>query len=1004
MNLKRLLHVGFVALIFFVVQPAFAQNKTIVGKVTDSKDKSALIGVSIIVKGSSAGSNTDAAGNFRINAPASATTLVVSYIGYTTQVVAIPASNTVNVSLVSTTNALNEVVVVGYGTQRRADVTGAVTSLSTKDFNSGSVASANQLFQGRASGINVTSTSGQPGAASSVRIRGGTSINGNNNPLYVVDGVPLDNSSASPSTTSPLNANEAGTDPLSTINPADIESIDVLKDASAAAIYGNRAANGVIIITTKRGRSGKPVVAYDGNYGLSFIAKKLDLLTGDEYRAYAKQNNISSPYIGSANTDWQKAITRVAPTDNQNVSVSGGSDNTNYRVTANYFDQRGIVLNSGLTRYSSRVNLGTKLLNNKLNITLNFAPSYTVNDNITNGYSGVASGGVIYNAIKFNPTQPIYGSDGNYTQPANTANDKNPVQLLNAVNDHTYTTRLLGNTTAEYEIISGLKAKINVGADLTSATRRSYAPKSIPYYNLNYGGLAAISDLDKTNYVTEGTLEYHKKVAEKQDLTILGGYTFQRLLTQTNTTSASHFVSDQTNFNNLYAAGVVNQPTSDYARTSLQAYLARLNYNIADKYLLTANFRIDQSSNFAPSKRTGYFPGGSLAWRISQEDFLKDSKSINNLKLRVGYGQTGNQDVPNYSYISRVDANSTSSGSVTGALQPGYAPVNVVPNPNLTWEVTKQTNIGLDYGLFGDRITGNIDLYNKITSNLLFASTPPNPAAGSIYYINAGKVRNRGIEFLISTKNIVDKAVTWSTDFNISYNQNRVLALSNGLNYLIFGPVQGQGLSGTNSQMAIVGQPLGAFFGPTYAGVNADGTEKLVYPTGYKADGTPNIIGNAQPKILAGINNTFHYKQYDLSFFFRGQFGNKIFNNTAAEFRRASNIGQNINLISGATTDGLSTNSTVAYSSRFIENGSFVKLQNVNLGYNVGIKANKYINSLRLFLTGQNLLTFTKYTGYDPEVQANTGTGTGGTPSIGIDYAGYPSARTVTLGVSARFQ
>ncbi len=988
-------YLGCLVLLLFAVQ-AFAQERAVSGKVTDAEDGSGVPGVNILVKGTSTGTITDFEGNYKLNVPENAT-LVFSYIGYQPQEVTVGARAVIDVSLELDVQSLSEVVVVGYGTQEKKDVTGSMATISEKDFNRGAITSPEELIQGRAAGVQISSANGEPGAGVSVRIRGGTSINAGNEPLYVIDGVPIDNSATDPSEDATGFFNSGPRNPLAMLNPADIASIDVLKDASAAAIYGSRGANGVVIITTKRGKEGVANVSYDSYMSVATIANKLDLLTADEYRDFINANGLSAAGLGNANTDWQDEITRTALTHSHNVSLSGGTAKQTYRVSVGYFDQEGIVINSGVERVTGRINMTQKAFNDKLNVGLNLTTSYIKNNNTPYQQTGGFEGGLFTNVFKYNPTFPVRNPDGSFNEVS--AAVRNPVALAELIDDFTQTTRVLGNFFLEYELAEGLKVKQNLGVDRSASSRRIFQPRALPFA-AGFGGRADISHRDRSSVLSETTFNYVKTQSNGNTLNILGGYSYQEFQFEQVRVTGQGFPTDAfATFNLEGASDLSVAPTSRKEKNQLISFIARVNYDIQGKYLVTATYRRDGSSRFGENNKWGDFPSVSFAWRLSEEEFIKNTNFFTDLKFRAGWGITGSQEIGNLLSQNtlvpeaRFRALLGNNEILTGVANSRLA------NPDLKWEETSQFNFGIDFGILEGKLSGTIDYYIKDTEDLLIVFDVPQPAPVETFIDNAGEVRNRGIELTLQSVNVDNGNFKWTTNFNIARNTNEVLSVgsvADGARETIFtGRLSGAGVSDANFQIIRVGEPLGTFFGPQSLGVDENGEEIL--------SDERVILGNAQPDFTYGITNTFSYGNWDLSLFFQGVAGQQVYNNTALEYARKNNFNSNINLLAAALDDGLSVDAAVNPSGRFLEDAGFLRLNNVTVGYTLPTANIDWLNSLRLYVSGQNLFVITDYTGFDPEVNTNARPDLTSPPALGIDYTNYPRARTFTFGLNAQF-
>ncbi|MDZ7359680.1 MAG: TonB-dependent receptor [candidate division KSB1 bacterium] len=1002
MRVKHVLFTVMVSLLF--MGQAMGQTR-ISGRVISGEDKSPLLGANVLVKNTTRGTTTDQDGRFVLDGVTPTDVLVVTYIGFIKQEVTVGNRQTIGITMTPQALPGEAVVVIGYGTQQRRDITSAVSSLQDYAFNQGVTTDPQNLLQARIPGVVVTQVNGDVGSAPLIRIRGGTSVSASNEPMIVIDGVPVSNASASPG--GPGNGDVIGTNPidtpLSTLNPSDIASIDVLKDASSAAIYGARGGNGVILITTKRGRPGGYSLTYDGYTSTASQSKKLNLMTAQEYRNFARTLGVAVE--GNADTDWQDAIVRTAISHNHNLTFSSGTEATQYLASLNYLDEEGIVIGSERTRIAGRLNLDHAMFENKLRLGVRFNPSFIKRHNTPYPQEGGFEGGVFTQVYKMIPTQPVRLSNGAYFEYPNPG-IRNPVALVENIEDETETMRLFLNTTVEYDFFSSLTGKINLGLDRTNATRSIYQPRSLPYA-ASFGGRADDRSNQNQNVLFEGTLNYRKNITASQKLEAWAGYTFQEFEDQSFGATAQGFVTDAWSFNNLGGGSDFSvRPYSYMAKNRLISFLGRVNYNISDKYLLSAALRREGSSRFGADNKWGMFPSASVGWRLSQESFLKNSNTIDDLKLRVSYGVTGNQDIGNFRSLLILGPGA--NAVIGDQVRTGVAPTQLA-NPDLKWEETSQLNIGVDFGLWNDRFSGSIDWYNKKTTDLLLEFTVPQPAVVSTRLDNVGEVTNKGLEISLNTVNIATGGFFWRTSFNFATNKNEVVDLG-GRASIIYGRVSGAGLSDVQAQIAIKGMPLGTFFGPKFLGYDAAGNEILSTDpgrpernTGPLKDGR-QFLGDAQPDYTFGISNSLNYKNFDLRVFVQGVQGNKILNNTRLEYQRASNVRNGINFFQDALDDvkaGLNPDATVHFSDRFIEDGSFIRLQNVTLGYTFPANWFPSLRSLRGYISADNLFVITDYKGYDPEV--NNVAVFNGVYAQGIDYANYPRARTFSFGVNLGF-
>ena len=998
-----------------------AVEQVLKGKVTDAEKGDGLPGVSVLIRGTNKGTTTNANGEYSLQIPDNGAVLVFSFVGYEPQEMAIGNQTQLNIALKADIKALNEVVVVGYGQVKKSDLTGSVATVAVEEIKKVAVTSLDQALQGRAAGVQITQNSGAPGGATTIRIRGGNSIQGDNEPLYVIDGIPFKNDGA---------GSGSSFNVLSTLNPSDIESMSVLKDASSTAIYGSRGANGVVIITTKRGKAGKSTINLESYYGVQEVRKKYGVLNGREYAQFVNDANtnegraaVYTPDQVNAfgeGTDWQNEIFRSAPISNYQLSMSGGDERTQYALSGGYFKQNGIVTNSDFDRYSLRLNLDRKLTER-----LKVGNSLTVNRTVTNqsrtdGDLGSA-GLVTIAALQFPPILPVYNPDGTYliTSPALSFTADNPAALARESKNRNTALRTFGNVFGEYQIMEGLSLKVLLGADAIIQKQDSYLPRSVGS-GLAQGGAASIFNGQSVTWLNENLLTYTKSFGV-HNLSALIGYTQQANRTENNTAASRNFVNDNLNSGNLGAGSVPLVPSSGIGTWGLQSYLARINYGYKDKYLFTASFRADGSSRFGANNRYGYFPSAALAWRVSEEDFLKNARVISDLKLRATYGSTGNQDgIGNYPAYSLLGTQNYIFGN---AVSTGIGPSQIA-NPDLSWETTTQADLGIDVGFFNNRITFVADLYLKRTKDLLLNVTIPSTSGYSSAIKNLGKVENKGIEFSISSRNI-DGAFKWNTDLNFASNRNTVLDIG-GAPQIFAGQVANIAQN-VNSGIIRVGEPLGSFYGYVTNGLyqttdeltalsdpqaRKPGDRKYADLNGDKKidDNDRTIIGRAQPKFLGGISNSFSYKGFELTLFLQGVYGNNILNANRFELEYLSGVNnQNRDMLNRWTPTNTNTDIPRAsttrpanrISSRQIEDGSYLRLKNAQLAYNLPASVTKAlkIQSFRVYVTAQNYLTWTKYSGYDPEVNRFGQD----SRSQGFDYSSYPAAKTLLLGLNVGF-
>ncbi|WP_366139626.1 TonB-dependent receptor [uncultured Parabacteroides sp.] len=996
------------------------KGKTITGTVVDATGIP-VIGANIKVKGTTIGTISDMDGHFVLEVEPGMV-LEISYIGYNTQEIKVGQNSTLQIRLKEDAQAIDEVVVVGYGTQKKSDLTGAVTSVKTTELQQTPMTSIDQGLVGRASGVLVTQTSGMPGATASIRVRGSSSLQGGNEPLYVIDGFPVYSGSGFGNTGG--NVSMSG---LAMVNPADIESIEILKDAAATAIYGARAANGVVLITTKTGKKGHDQITFEASFGIANVAKKIDLMKAQDYAKlvneayvndglepfYDKEQLAEIAKIGDG-TDWQDETFRSGSTQNYQINFSGGDEKTRYSISGNYLNQKGIILGSDFKRYSARVNLDRELFKN-FTIGTHLNGSHIIANVVPTDSGG--EDGVITGALKMNPILPVYEDEelGTYTLsniPGMLA--RNPVATAKEQKFHNTSTHFLGDIFAQWEIIPDLKLKVSLGTDISYRKADEYTPSNI--YQGQGQNSASISVNKTINWLNENTLSWNKMFNDIHSLSVLGGFTIQKNNYESVSASSAQFVNDTMLYNNLGAGAVYNAPESSATQWTMMSYLARVNYSFKSRYLFSVNARVDGSSRFGANHKYGFFPSASAGWRISEESFMEPTREIiSNLKLRTSYGFTGNTEIGLYESLATLGSSNYVIGN---GLVTGFFP-NRIPNPDLKWERTGQFDVGVDLGLFNNRLRITADYYNKKTTDLLYDVAIPETSGYSTMLKNIGSVRNYGYELSIESDNLTGP-FTWTTAFNIAFNRNKVLELG-GENYKDLDPGDGSLKTGAFRRL-IVGEPIGVFYGYRFDGIfqNEEECSKQTAsppPIGvglrrYKdlngdgkvdANNDREILGDSNPKFFGGLTNTFGYKGFELNVFLQYSYGNKIFNYNAIEMETPTG-GNNVyaDLVNRWTPENPSnvyqkatTNRTALVSDRFVEDGSYLKLKTVSLSYGFPTVSIKHIQGIRLYVTGQNLLTWTKYRGYDPEVSFRGAS----TLQAGEDFGGYPQSRSFLFGI-----
>lgn len=979
-----------------------AQDVEVSGKVTDGKG-SGLPGVSIAVKGTTKGANSDMDGNYTISAPSSAT-LVFSFIGFASQEIAIGNRSKIDVTLSDDIKSLEEVVVVGYGTAKRKDVTGTVTSVSSKDFNAGVNPNPLQAIQGRVAGLVITQPNGDPNTSPTVRLRGYTSLAGGSDPLYVVDGI-------------------IGV-PITTISPTDIETMDVLKDASASAIYGSRAANGVIIITTKRGKSGRATVTFNNYIGMDVISNNLKLLDGpgyiDEVRRIKGESSLADsqrfPKDASGNnynTDWWDEISRVGYTNSHDLSVSGGSPTFSYRGSLNYLKRNGIIKNTGFDRLTGRINLDQKALDNRLNI--QYSLSYT------NTNSDLTDGGILANATLFLPTLPVRNANGSYYEIPGAFDLNNPVAMLDNEVWERQKNTLVGAVNLKYELFDGFTVGVNGALKNDQEVTSRARDKSVKAFQISQG--EASRTLGQTNdKLLELTANYMKGFGDKgSNFSILGGYSYQDIVNDGFGANNKNFVATGLGYNNLgLGSGTLILPSSGYTssyknKTSLASFFGRGTLNFNEKYNLTATLRYDGSSKFGANNKWGLFPSVAGGWTLSDESFFPKSAAFNYLKIRASWGKTGNSEglIPYQSLQLYGPTTSYYDGSI-GNFLPGYA-ITQNTNPNLRWEVVNQTNIGLDFQFVNGRFSGSIDLFNKKTSDMLYKYSVP--ADGVKYftnsiYANVGSMRNKGIELSFGGAIIEKEDFTWTSRLVGSLIRNEIINLKSNefdSGIIRFNAFGGRGLSNVFASILEPGLPLGTFNNVGhFVGFDDKGQMQLQAADGGAPVTDPakaqlGFKDNPQPFLTGALINSFTYKKFDLNFQLRGVFGNSILNNLRSNLSIPGSILETNMLES--VREVPANFSTNALSDYWLEKATYVRLDNWQIGYNLAFES-KYFTNARIYLGGNNLFIITKYRGVDPELEVKGDLPTNSqTPnSLGLDASGiYPKTRTFQLGVNLTF-
>ena len=998
MSMKRLLHVIFTPVFLFLSLSLLAQDRIVTGKVTDSKDGTPVIGASVQPKGSATGTSTSSDGSFRISVPSGNNTLVVSSAEFETKEIDITGQATANVSLVARATGLSEVVVIGYGTARKKDLTGAVSSVKAKDFNKGLVTGADQLIQGKVAGVQIVNNSGAPGGATTVRIRGNASVRSGNQPLFVIDGIPLDGRSARPSvdinlTDAPGRTPDAN--PLNFINPNDIASIDVLKDASATAIYGSRGANGVVLITTKKGLSGQSKIDFSTSAGISNVLKKYDVLTASEYVTtlgkYGLPTSVYTPAVPSANfgssVDAMDEISQTGISQNYNVAIGGGNENGKYRISAGYQNLEGIIKSSGFKKYTANITTSFRFLDSKkLGLDINVLGSQTTEDIAPIANTSGFTGSLISQAVSWNPTHPLRNPDGTvWIKDAAIGNTTiNPLTTLEAYSDISNLTGILASISPSYKFTDDLEYRFLYSINHSVGVRRTSLRSYINIQSIEGRGWANYGNNELTTQLAQHTLNYNKKLSSSFNLTALVGYEYQKFDNKGSSISGQDFSTNDIDYTNyLQNSSQSSRRISSFADpiSELQSFFGRATVNFLDKYLLTATIRADGSSKFGKNNEYGYFPSVAAAWNITNEEFMKGGGFFDNLKLRLGWGKTGNQEFPAGAAQERY---SFSQGS--------YQQSNVA-NPDLQWETSTTVNAGIDFTLFKGRLSGNVDYFNKKTTDLLFNFDAIQPAPATKYWVNLdGNVVNKGVEVALNGVIIKNKDLTWNLGINAAFLQNELNDYVGP--DVLTGELSGQGISGTRIQKLANNHPLNAFYVREFLGI-----DKTTGLSVYTDDGnTFHYIGDPNPHTLLGISTDVSYKKFSLTLNMNGAFGHDIYNNTLNSVLNIGNLGSRNIAASLVKTDIQENKSNgLTASSRYLEKGNYLKMANATVSYNIGDIA-KIIKNANVFLTGQNIFVITDFTGFDPEV--NTDKKIDDVPSFGIEYIPYPSARSFMIGVN----
>lgn len=971
--------------------------KTVQGKVFDENGVP-LPGVNIVEKGTTNGTVTDMDGNYSLNMSGRSQVIVFSFIGYEDQEVKVAPNITIQLQPAS--EGLNEVVVVGYGSQEKRDVTGSIATIKAKDFKQGITTSADNLLQGKMAGVRIVNSSGEPGGGVDVQIRGLGSIRSGSTPLFVVDGVPLSNNDVTPGGGSVGFGSSPTKNPLNFLNTSDIESINVLKDASAAAIYGARGSNGVVLITTKKGKNGEGTFTVNSYAAVSQLPQKIDVLSASKYRDALDPN---SSYDHGGSTDWQDEVFREAITTNNELSFSKNTQSGNYYASLGHIDQEGIIENSNFKRLAGRLNAEESFLDNKrLRVKMNLAVSQINENGVPSSNDAGSDGQLITHTIMANPTQPVFTPEGEYTN-FNLTQNYNPMYLLYIYEDETNTLRAVGNIEATFRILNGLNYKINYAVDRSSSERNTTI-----YHNetvINPNGIYSQQNLENTSQLIEHYLTYGF-VQGKHKLDLLTGFSYQKFKSEYTGFNIEGLEEKGVGVKPKYNPDYTNYTSSDISGSAqeneLQSYFARANYTFNQKYMLTASLRADGSTRFGEDKKYGYFPSFAFGWNMSEESFLSNSATVENLKIRASWGQTGNQEVPN-----KITKASYSLSSGNGYyLSPGTSTngitVNRTANPDLHWEIVTQYDLGADFALFGGKLYGSLDYYNKTTTDaILYIPSPVLSPTTNVWKNVDAKIINKGFEFSLGY-NIIDRSnLHWSVDINGTTLNNEIQDLP--VSEMYSGSISGPGQSGVMANIYKSGYEIGSFYLLKHTGFDENGAE--IYEDANNdgnIDGSDRqIIEGALPNFMYGLNSQLTFKNFDFSFSIIGQTGAYLFNNTNFTAANINNLQSDRNVLKDYYNSGASSGNSPQISTYYLEKSDFIRLNSARLGYNFNTSNISWLSGFNVYVTGQNLLTITDYTGFDP--LANADKASDGNQSVGIDYTSYPNARTFMLGLTLKF-
>jgi len=1010
------------------------QNRNISGKVNDSTGVP-LPGVSVVIKGTTTGTITNNNGIYTLSNVPNNAILQFSFVGMKPKEILISGKTTIDIVMEEESVGLDEVVAIGYGTTHKKDLTGAVSSVSAKDIKASSLTTPDQALQGRVAGVQVQTSSHAPGGGISVQVRGTSSLSADGQPLYVVDGFPISNEYSSASSVDGIVG--ISQNPLNSIDPSNIESMEVLKDASSTAIYGARGANGVVLITTKKGKTGKATISFESLTSMDTPSKYLKFINAEEWGTLVNeaddQNGVSRTFTDTeianmgVGTDWQREVFRTALTQNYKMSVSGGTPDVRYLLSGSYLDQQGIVTSTDLKRYTINLNMDANVTK-KAKIGTNIMFSNTLNDMVPTDSKGYGNQTNLIANILFSwPYIPVKDKDGNYTffkdYKKGVGGMDNPVYMAKEYDIQDNTSRLLGSVYGSYKITDGLEFRVRLGLDYRDWRYNSYYPIKSAVAVSN-GGAANVTSERTVNFLNENILEYKRKFGDKHQLDVTVGFTNQTENDELVKAIGYGFPSDYYKYYNLGIAKT-QYTSSERNKWTLLSYIGRINYVFNDKYLLTATGRYDGSSKFGKNNKYGFFPSVAGAWRMYEEDFIKNLNIFSNLKLRAGYGSVGNERIGLYKSMSTITtAKDYNSGYVFGGNLVGIAYPNTIPNPDLSWEKTQDLNFGLDMGFFNNRVSLSFDIYKKKTNDMLVSVSLSRESGYSSVLENIGSMENKGIDIALRTVNCNSKSFTWTTDLTFSLNRNKVLDLG-GASEIYTGWLGGanNGLNGSNAVRLAPGHPVGEFWGVIWDGIwksqeeiNQVGTMKSAKPGSPKfrdVDGSGTFdskdctyIGDPNPDFTVGFNNSISYKQWSFAFNCYGAIGQEVLNISKVKKDGGTYYGAaRRNRWTPTNPQGTATAANAGYPGYVctdnVEDGSFVRIQTISLGYNLPVKKLNisWLNELKFTLTADNPFVFTKYSGYDPEVNSY-----GTDNSIkGIDMYGYPASRSFRFGIKADF-